>query len=132
MNKQEIFDTVVRHLHAQGKPALNDANCRYRSDAGLSCAVGCLIPDEFYDPQMENQTPSMPRVKSALRASGIIKGNEDQEDLDTLGLLGALQYAHDHWEGGDACGYAWGDETPYLEDVAEQFNLTWPEGIPHA
>jgi len=27
--------------------------CRYRSDSGLACFVGCIIPDELYSPEME-------------------------------------------------------------------------------
>lgn len=27
--------------------------CRYRGEDGMMCAVGCLIPDDKYDPEME-------------------------------------------------------------------------------
>lgn len=54
MNAQEIFDIVVTHLYAQGKQAEDGENgCQYRTDAGLKCAVGCLIPDDQYHPDME-------------------------------------------------------------------------------
>lgn len=57
MNAQEIFDTVVTHLYTQGKQAADGKNrCQYRTDAGLKCAVGCLIPDDQYDPAMEGAT----------------------------------------------------------------------------
>jgi len=56
MTAQEIFDTVVRHLHTQGKMACDhDLGCRYRTDDGLRCAVGCLIKDDEYDPAMEGK-----------------------------------------------------------------------------
>lgn len=46
--KQEAFDKVVRHLVAQGRPALNrNKSCAYLSADGLKCAAGCLIPDDF-------------------------------------------------------------------------------------
>lgn len=131
MNKQEIFDKVVRHLYAQGKPAMNGANCRYRSNDGLSCAVGCLIPDSCYDPGMENQTVSMEKVQKVLRASGILTGSNSDEEQATTYLLGDLQFAHDHWEGGEVCGYAWCDEVGYLKEVQSKHHLTWPEDVPH-
>lgn len=130
MNKQEIFETVVRHLHQQGEPAvIGEGNCRYRADDGKSCAVGCLIPDDCYDPQMEGMTSSMPRVKAALRLAGILTGGADDREISRL--LDALQYAHDCWEGSDGRGYEWGDEFGYLEDVRGTHNLTWPEDVPH-
>lgn len=54
MDKQQIFDTVATHLLKQGKPALSaEGYCRYRTDDGLKCAVGVLIPDDKYDPKIE-------------------------------------------------------------------------------
>lgn len=54
MDKQQIFDTVATHLLDQGKPALDaEGFCRYRTESGLMCAVGCLIPDEKYTPKIE-------------------------------------------------------------------------------
>jgi hypothetical protein len=52
---QEIFDTVVLHLAKQGKPAIDPKTnyCCYRIN-GLSCAAGCLIPDNLYHENMEN------------------------------------------------------------------------------
>jgi hypothetical protein len=59
MTNQDIFDTVAIHLIKQGKKSA-DANgdCLYRSPEGLKCAVGCLIPDEVYDPEMEERVIS--------------------------------------------------------------------------
>lgn len=59
MTNQEIFDTVVAHLFAQGRPAIlqgydssKSPMCAYRQD-DLSCAFGCIIPDSVYTPEME-------------------------------------------------------------------------------
>lgn len=57
MNKQEIFDTIARHLAKQGHRAavrteLGD-RCRYRLRNGDRCAIGCLIPDEEYIDALE-------------------------------------------------------------------------------
>ena len=52
--KQQTFDTVKKHLLEQQKKALNTINgCCYRAPDGSKCAVGCLIPDEFYSPDLE-------------------------------------------------------------------------------
>ena len=55
MTGQEIFDGVLAHLRKQGKASVNDVGkCAYRGEGGTACAVGCLIPDELYDPRIEN------------------------------------------------------------------------------
>lgn len=55
---QGIFDKVAQHLNDQGVQAAvpNEygvMECRYRGPNGTMCAVGCLIPDEEYDPDFE-------------------------------------------------------------------------------
>jgi hypothetical protein len=51
--KQETFDTVVRHLKKQGKPAIQCGSCRYRTVDGLMCAAGVLIPEGRYRANLE-------------------------------------------------------------------------------
>ena len=48
---QELFDKVVTHLVAQGRPALDirPGNCRYLTKEGLMCAAGCLAVEEAPD-----------------------------------------------------------------------------------
>lgn len=51
---QDVFDTVAEHLLTQKQKALDpDGRCVYRTEKGLKCAAGCLIPDdkdaEFYE-----------------------------------------------------------------------------------
>jgi len=55
---QEAFDTMVNHLRRQGKPSQitlpsGTLVCAYRGVDGCACAVGALIPDDQYDPQLE-------------------------------------------------------------------------------
>ncbi len=57
MDDQEAFNKVVRHLLTQKKRAVGCDGCtacRYRTNDGLRCAIGCLIPDDLYDASMEN------------------------------------------------------------------------------
>lgn len=59
MEAQQIFDKVATHLATQGKRAVSQHvdpyNCMYRSPDGGRCALGALIPDDEYDPDMEGQ-----------------------------------------------------------------------------
>lgn len=105
MTAQEIFDTVLAHLRKQGKASTNRSNgCRYRGEGGTSCAVGCLIPDELYDPVIEglvveqlmgaDSPPSSykSRAQEVLPIMARIEGHLGAEHLK---LLEDLQAAHD-------------------------------------
>lgn len=56
-NMQEDFDTVITHLVNQGKRSIDSVRdmCLYRSEDGLKCAIGCLIPDDRYNPSIEDR-----------------------------------------------------------------------------
>lgn len=56
MNRQFVFDTIVNHAFSQQKCAVNSfGKCRYRTDNGLKCFIGALIPDSMYDKEMEGR-----------------------------------------------------------------------------
>lgn len=86
MNKQEMFNKVASHLMGQKKRAKSaKGNCKYRTTDGLMCAVGCLIPDEFYSKAIEGlglQSPVLRNLMGKLHIEG-------------LGLLFKLQLLHD-------------------------------------
>lgn len=117
MNAQQVFDTVLNGIRAQGKASISaDSNyCMYRSEDGCKCAAGLLIPDNLYDPTMENK--SIPKVI------------EDFPDLAFLkehsALLDALQYAHDHHLS-DHGMVAWEGE---MVDIARRYSLTYSRSI---
>lgn len=51
---QTIFDQVARHLLTQMRQSISvRGSCVYRSEDGLKCAVGILISDKEYRPDME-------------------------------------------------------------------------------
>jgi hypothetical protein len=61
MTDQEIFDKVALHLLEYGRLGIRSedgSGCVYKTDTGLSCAVGCLIPDDLYDPLVEGMSIS--------------------------------------------------------------------------
>lgn len=104
MTRQEIFDRVVRHLLSQKqKAAIDDVygntRCRYRTPDGLRCAVGCLIPDDAYDPSIEgfavgdlltSEVPTLCTLRRSLEAGGV-----PCHDSGAVALLRELQTIHD-------------------------------------
>lgn len=89
----EVLDRVSTHLMTQNKPAKIDdtGECHYRlyeDGKVLKCAVGCLIPDEDYNRNLEGHIIDNQDVRNALP--------ERFRNPETLQLLQALQRVHDH------------------------------------
>jgi hypothetical protein len=84
LDKQKTFDTVLAHLRRQGRPALNKEGCRYRTSDGLMCAVGCLIPDARYSPDIENTSGYQvwPLVPEAHEGDGYFLASMQSEMHD--------------------------------------------------
>lgn len=91
---QEIFDKVYTHLEQQGgASALETGACLYRSEDGKMCAVGCLIPDDKYDPKFEGEP-----VDELIYAPDGWKPEwftGDKHSDDIVSFLWKLQEAHD-------------------------------------
>lgn len=91
MDKQLVYDMVRDHLMNQYEKSMSissvGSSCAYRGEKGLMCAIGCLIPDELYSPDIEGtSTHDLP--VSVLDAIGV------DDDTDVLFLSG-LQDIHD-------------------------------------
>lgn len=122
MTMQKIFDKVYVHLIKQGAKSMRGLPscpdlpvCAYRGYNGTSCAVGCLIPDEAYTPEMEGVGVRSGSVACLLMRAGVLA---DPYDDRTLSFLGDLQGIHDGcpvptWEG-------------QLSRVASKYRLTVP------
>lgn len=104
MNKREVFYKVKAHLLKQQARAVRNARCVYRGDCGMKCAVGALINDEHYSPELEGLTVPNPKIRAALEASGV------PTTRDVLDLLERLQDLHD----GHLVG-SWPAELDYIE-----------------
>jgi len=120
MNRQQIFDKVVDHLLAQQEKSVScyqkgiSAMCAYRGTEGRKCALGCLIADEFYSPELEGATPSENKIRDALTNSLRIT---DEKFYTLSTLFHRLQHIHDSfepesWEG-------------LLKNAAKDFGLQW-------
>ena len=86
MNRQEIFTQVATHLLTQKRRSVKNGICQYQGPKGTSCAVGCLIPDEFYDPEIED-------VHILYLKNYITLPDFFEEEIDTLSNL---QDIHDN------------------------------------
>jgi hypothetical protein len=54
MNTLEVFNKVEEHLLSQGERSVKYLDVSvYRGEYGMSCAIGCLIKDEFYHEGLE-------------------------------------------------------------------------------
>lgn len=104
LDRQKLFDLVSEKLIAQGRGSFtivdsNRVSCAYRNTDGLKCAIGHLIPDELYDPKMENGTAfsvlnNFPKLKNYIFSefkSDAFLHNTIQE----IEFLDDLQLVHD-------------------------------------
>lgn len=97
MNKQKIFDRIATHLLTQGRKSLKvlrddpDPICLYRGPDGMSCAVGCLITDDNYTPELEDRRVNNSLIIEALEQS--LNVHLMQSDI---AFLEELQYIHDN------------------------------------
>lgn len=118
MTLEEIRTRINERLQDGTGPArrAKDAHCMYRNEQGLRCAVGCLIPEEAYDPAAESfsvsqlyivgglweaTVPSAKPLANMLNLAGI-PATEEVRDLLVL-----AQTRHDYetsWEGSQFVG----------------------------
>ncbi len=94
MTLQEIYDKVKAHLIAQGRPAMEDDTCCYRTASGLKCAVGCLIPDDRYQPGFEGEAIGAMFSEPVNSISALMV---ELYGPKCLTLLRDLQTLHDEW-----------------------------------
>ena len=96
MNKQEVFDKIVNHMLTQNAKALDVKGiCMYRGEEGRMCAVGCLITDEAYSPDIEKNAADTEEVLQALRNSGIDIAPWSPSNADSR-FLNEIQQIHDY------------------------------------
>jgi len=111
---QETFDKVATHLLRQNARSESATTCLYRGPNGLKCAVGCLIDDAVYSPEIEGfAVKDVACIKSALRKSGVPTGRK------AMDLLVNLQVLHDRFQ-----PVLWREE---LAKIATDFDLKMTE-----
>lgn len=125
-NKQTAFDTALNGIRAQGKPSLSadpvDNYCLYRAPDGSKCAIGHLIPDDKYSPDME-----MGGIYQRIHEICPIIGVETA-DWRTIDFLSELQKAHDRGRNAPHDQFLPGFEERMVE-LANNYDLNYtPRG----
>ncbi len=113
MNNQQAFDRMCDHLMTQKAQAYQNGYCVFRTAQGLQCAIGCLIPDQVYHPNIEGMTVRSLKARYPDFAAIVA-------DVDTY-LLDECQYVHDRHEVPQ-----WASE---LRKLAQKFELEAPASI---
>ena len=91
LTKEHIRQAITGVLE-QGGPSVNSSfNCMYRGENGRKCALGHLIKDKYYSPDLENACVGTDDINKALMLSLNISdlSTEDQS------ILYRLQQCHD-------------------------------------
>lgn len=110
MTNQEVFNRVWERAKDKRKAELPNGKCRYRTECGLACFVGALIPDEIYSTSMEEKS-AWTLFQEHLSIVDLFDGVDQR-------LIEDLQEVHD-----DRCTEGWEAE---LIDLASVYNLTVP------
>lgn len=120
---QDVFNQVATHLLTQKKRSVQSTSsggsqCAYRGSVGTSCAAGCLIADDEYDPEMDS-VEAIGKGWYSLTAKGLVPYTQHDD------LIMELQSIHDrntyadpvticiHWK-------------IALKDLAKEYGLTLP------
>lgn len=125
--KQQIFDQVVDHLLTQKVQSMGEYDtCKYRMtlDDGkvLKCAVGCLIPDDKYHPNMEGDVHHLMTLINGSNYIGeiaIANPNPEVFTDENESFLQDLQYIHDK---DNSTVLEWASD---LQDYAEKIGLEY-------
>ena len=90
MTRQEMFDIAAKHLLTQRVRSVDPVtgSCRYRGSQGRMCAIGPMIPDEKYSPDMEGRGVGSCDVWNAMGLDSGDRGN-------LMTLAHKLQDIHD-------------------------------------
>lgn len=97
MTPLEIVKKVGAHLLSQGETCMENNCCRYHYN-GLSCAIGCLISDENYTPEIEDtavRDAIKPEFPEAVKLREILEKEVGELTGDKFLVMLQLQKMHD-------------------------------------
>jgi hypothetical protein len=95
LTNQEVFDRVAEHLLTQKQKAKDGLMCKYRTEDGRKCAIGCLIPDDLYEERWEGLSLSPGEREEREKDSTDFAVMLAKNVTGCYSLLRALQYCHD-------------------------------------
>lgn len=98
-SNQQLFEFMVTNLYKQGCKSEQHGKCKYRNYESKSCAVGFLIPDDAYDPEMEGRAAHALLYARQFERWGAYRATQPLFSLvDTENMLGAVQrFLHDEY-----------------------------------
>ena len=109
----DLFNKIETHLLTQNGRSVKEWVCQYRHE-GLCCAVGILLTDEMYYPELEGASlEDFTALKHILEP--LIGAKDSDEYNVNLKLLLRLQNIHDNFDVD-----CWKHE---LEQINLEFNL---------
>lgn len=86
LNKQEAFDKAYQAFVVEMQPKASvedeDEVCMYRTEDGLACHVGLLLPDRLYSPELEGKVPTSDEFDEVAKELGW--SEDDREWLETF------------------------------------------------
>lgn len=122
MTNQEAFNKVWDHfvVKKNGPSVDGSGTCKYRGRNGTKCAIGVLIPDEAYEPQMDYGGLKLERIISMYP--------KFREALKGVGrdFLCDLQATHDMFTRGRRILQFHTLIRAELQQVAKRWNLAIP------
>lgn len=118
--QQLMFDHVVEKINEHGLAFdTKHATCMYRTSDGKKCAVGWLISDQEYTPDMEGSQVGGLIARKILPKRLLGKFVEGRYENEIL--LRDMQYAHDVCAGSE-------DKPDFIvrmKRVAQSYKLDW-------
>lgn len=99
MKAQEIFTKAVNGLRKQAAKSFRITHsrgeeCAYRGEEGRKCAIGHVLPDEKYCPEMEGLPVT--ELRNDFEVDSIIMPS-DLSESDGIAFLIRLQSIHDSY-----------------------------------
>ncbi|WP_250511934.1 hypothetical protein [Caballeronia sp. INDeC2] len=98
LSPKEIYERVSEHLLTQRAVSEDDnGSCRLRSPEGRKCAIGSLVRDDLYEPELEGVGISYYRhAQDGKLLRALYASNVNAYDPNVIDLLIELEEVHDY------------------------------------
>ena len=98
LSPKDIYQRVSEHLLTQRAVSEDDnGSCRLRSPEGRKCAIGSLVCDDVYEPELEGVGISYYRhAQDGKLLQALFASNVNAYDPNIIDLLIELEEVHDY------------------------------------
>lgn len=131
INPNEALNVIVKNLKAGATQSLNAKNCAYRGENGAKCFIGMLIPDEVYDPQLDQMGCTVTDLANGFLYFKPIQIDYPADSKTKIKVMQMLQSIHDdprNWNKKSKKVTFNERGWDSLENWAFRWNLKWPNG----